>query len=85
MAGSKLRLGCSPISNTVYCGRVRQLKSGQLIWTSKEDVTSDFLNAVVEMMSAERNRNGLYIGTETNPKEFVLTMEKVGEQKNDEL
>lgn len=75
------RLGYSSLTGSVYAGKVRNYKSGMLLWTQKHDVTSDFLSVVVEMMSAPQNKEGLYIGTESNPKEFILKMEKVGSEE----
>lgn len=75
---SELRLGYSSITKNVYAGKARKDKtSGRLLWISNQDVTSDFLDVIVEMMSAPENKEGLYIGTAGNPREFILKMEKL--------
>jgi|GEM_PF-6785718 len=68
------------ITDRIYAGRTRTNKQGFAIWTSKEDVTDDFWNTLIAIMSREENKKGLYLGTENNPKEYILKLEKMKEE-----
>jgi hypothetical protein len=50
MAYENLKLGVSPITNTVFAGRVN--KKGDM-WIDKVDITKQFLACVVDYFSKE--------------------------------
>lgn len=47
---SKLRVACSPLTGTIYAGRVN--KAGTAWSGEKHDVTSDVIGAVIEKVGA---------------------------------
>ncbi len=65
------------LGKTVYAGRTKTMKDGTVMWSQKEDCTSDFYNTIVALLTREENRDGIYIGTPDNPEEFTLKLEKL--------
>lgn len=45
-----MKLGCSPITGTVYAGSTRVDKHGLETWSKKEDVTNDAVAVVAESL-----------------------------------
>lgn len=58
---SKLRIQCSPITGTIYAGRIN--KAGDAWAGKKTDVTSDVLGAIIQKIGAGNiitvNENGV--------------------------
>lgn len=75
MGRMKIGLG---LGKTAYAGRTKTMKDGTVMRAVKENVSSDFYNTIVALLSREENKNGIYIGTPDNPEEFTLKLEKVG-------
>lgn len=73
MANKKpLKLGLG-ITNNVYAGHTRELKSGGEAWTSKEDVTHEFYKTMIELLLA--NNNELKLSGKNDPKVYTIRME----------
>lgn len=54
-----MKIGVSPITNTIYAGNTRKSKNGPEIWTKKEDVTDDAIRAVFEwFMNNSKKEDG---------------------------
>ena len=70
-----LRLAYSSLTDTVYAVKTGT-KNGYTVIKEQEDLTSDFWKTLVTIMGMEENKNGRYIGTKKNPREFVVKMEK---------
>jgi hypothetical protein len=45
-----LKIGTSQITNKIYAGNTRKDKSGLELWTKKEDITEQAIDAVFEHM-----------------------------------
>lgn len=43
-----MKIGVSPITNTIFAGNAKQNKNGFMEWTKKEDVTDEAIKAVFE-------------------------------------
>lgn len=73
MANKKpLELGIG-ITNNVYAGHTRELKSGGKAWTSKEDVTSEFYKAMLDLLIA--NDNMLQVSGKNDPNLYTIKLE----------
>lgn len=61
MTKNPLRVGCSPLTNTIYAGRLNA--AGDTWAGDKHDVTSDCLGAVIQYVGADHvatvNENGV--------------------------
>ena len=57
-----MKLGVSPITNTIYAGNTKTNKKGFEEWTKKEDVTDNAVKAVFEwfMNNSKDNGGNLY-------------------------
>lgn len=54
-----MKIGVSPVTNTIYAGNTRVDKKGIELWTKKEDVTDDAIRAVFEWFrNNSKNENG---------------------------
>ena len=47
---SKIKVSCSPLTNTIYAGKVRQNKTMPPTWINKDDVTDDVIASVFEWL-----------------------------------
>lgn len=48
---TEFRVGCSPITGTIYAGTVREDKKGNMVWTNnRHEVTEMAVDAVVERL-----------------------------------
>lgn len=73
MANKKpLELGIG-ITNNVYAGHTRELKNGGKAWTSKEDVTSEFYKAMLNLLIA--NGNVLQVSGKNDTKMYTIKLE----------
>ena len=52
-----MKLGVSPITNTIYAGNTKINKKGFEEWTKKEDVTDNAVKAVFEWFMNNSNGN----------------------------
>ena len=72
-----MKIGCSPLSGTIFVGNTRIDKKGFETWTKKEDVTDDAVTAVAQcLLVTERKFFFNYRG-----KKYVLEV-KENEDKN---
>lgn len=67
-----LELGIG-ITNNVYAGHTRELKNGRKAWTSKEDVTSEFYKAMLDLLIA--NDNMLQVSGKNDPNLYKIKLE----------
>lgn len=74
---SKLRVGCSSITQTIYAGRLDN--KGELWVGQKHDVTSDVLGAVIAKVGAG---NILTINENGKPK-FEIEVREIKESSHD--
>ena len=73
MANKKpLELGIG-ITNNVYAGHTRELKNGEKVWTTKEDVTSEFYKAMLDLLI--ENGNTLQISGKNDPNLYTIKLE----------
>ena len=73
MANKKpLELGIG-ITNNVYAGHTRGLKNGEKVWTSKEDVTSEFYKAMLDLLI--ENGNTLQVSGKNDPNLYTVKLE----------
>lgn len=74
----KLRLGVSPITKTVYLGRLTQDKKlGMSIWaTGKRDITQDFLRCVIDRFLDDPTV------IEGNGRKFEITVTEIADSKD---
>lgn len=73
MANKKpLELGIG-ITNNVYAGHTRKLKNGEKVWTSKEDVTSEFYKAMLDLLI--ENGNTLQVSGKNDPNLYTVKLE----------
>lgn len=73
MANKKpLELGIG-ITNNVYAGHTRKLKNGEKVWTSKEDVTSEFYKAMLDLLI--ENGNTLQVSGKNDPNLYTIKLE----------
>ena len=45
-----MKIGVSPLTNTIYAGRTRKPKKGPEVWTTKEYITDQAVAAVFEWL-----------------------------------
>ena len=74
MTYDKLRLGVSPITKTVYAGRLN--KKGDT-WIYKKDITEDFLRCCVDYFDPG-TENTLSVDGEPT---YIITVKKVDKTK----
>lgn len=58
-----MRIGTSPVTNTIYAGNTKiSKKDGMELWTKKEDVTDDAIRAVFEWFvnNSKDDGNSIY-------------------------
>jgi len=53
-----MNIGVSPITNKIYIGNIRKLKSGITVWTKKTDFTDESIRAVFEYMYNKSEETG---------------------------
>jgi len=63
-----MNIGVSPITNKIYIGNIRKLKSGMTVWTKKTEFTDESIKAVFEYMYNKSEETG----------ECTLTIEGFG-------
>ena len=61
------------ITNNVYAGHTRKLKNGEKVWTSKEDVTSEFYKAMLDLLI--ENGNTLQVSGKNDPNLYTIKLE----------
>ena len=55
-----MEIGTSPLTDIIYAGNTRKLKSGITVWTKKADVTDQAIKAVFEHMYNKARETGNY-------------------------
>lgn len=53
-----MRIGISPITNTIFAGNTRKPKNGPEVWTKKTDVTDEAIAAVFQWLKTECKKGG---------------------------
>lgn len=77
---TELKVGCSPITRTIYVGKTRINKDGQEIWTSnRQEVTEQAVDAVVNRLKGMPGMMEKY-KWEINGKEYVLKLVEYKEE-----
>jgi hypothetical protein len=82
-----MKIGVSPITNTIFAGNAKNKGNGLMEWTKKEDVTDDAIRAVFEwFMNNSKDEGGsIYqisfkgFGTLTYDPNGVIEKESDGE------
>ena len=86
MSKREIRLGVSPLTETVYAGTL--LKDGKTWGASKQDVTSDFIKCVLDKFGPSTpETNGCECGIQTDggPVDFVVTVTRAAMPRYSQL
>ncbi len=69
MKAEQISLGVSPITNTVFAGRLNKRKS---MWLEKHDVTDNFIGCVIE-----RFGGSVEVVESDNGSQYEITVKKI--------
>ena len=73
---TEFRVGCSPITGTIYAGTVRENKKGVELWTSnRHEVTEQAVDAVVFRLNQLPNKTEQY-KWKLDGVEYILKLEE---------
>jgi len=81
---SVFKVGCSPITGTIYAGYVREKKNGEVVWANnRHEVTEEAVDAVVERLKMLPNMMEKY-KWKVGDKEYVLKLVEYEPKKKEE-
>lgn len=73
---TEFKVGCSPITGTIYAGTVRENKNGVEVWTSnRHEVTEQAVDAVVYRLNQLPNKTEQYMW-KLDGVEYILKLEE---------
>lgn len=80
---AEYHVGTSPISGTIYAGRMKELKDGWKEWIAKSEVTNEAINAVAVHMylKIKDGENGFAYALKLNSGEYLRLKLEVSDHK----
>lgn len=82
---TEFKVGCSPITGTIYAGTVREDKNGNIVWTNnRHKVTEEAVDAVVQRLKMLPNKMEQY-KWELDGVEYVLKLEEYHPKEKKEV
>lgn len=67
------------ITGNVYAGTTRRLKDGNVMWTNKSDVTSEFYSTLLNLIQVNGKDNKMSFSD--NKTVFTITLEKKAKEE----
>ena len=82
---TEFKVGCSPITGTIYAGTVREDKKGNIVWTNnRHEVTEEAVDAVVQRLKTLPNKMEQY-KWKLDGVEYVLKLEEYHPKEKKEV
>ncbi len=81
---TEFKVGCSPITGTIYAGTVREDKKGNIVWTNnRHEVTEEAVDAVVQRLKQLPGKMEEYCW-KIDGKDYVLKLVEYDGTKKEE-